>query len=800
MTKQRTMIRRESNNRLSGASSASSTSATVQYAMDSILPTTEDVKTRKMDSMMMSAYDQSDGEYSERMDDDDDEYDDTTTVCTEEEEVRTPKMMDRSVRRNQIEHSIKRRLDKMSQQLEEWKHRHDDLVNDDDNDDQSDRASSAPLNQRGNIRRKSPVLAVVRDTNARQKQRADIASNNQSNQNNQSNKEDLAKLQSVQQELTESKKENERLKSRISECQSLYQKAKKQGEVAIDLRHKLNAKNDECKKLVRTIKAMVAKEKEHREKEKSNALLQKRYNEQMVQIKDLKKQIDDYQTQVQGLQSENADINRKMKDKEDEHREAIQQLEQNVQNAQNAQKEASRASMNHKEQIERIQRDLMEWKQTCKELNDDLDRVKREHSIKLKSADDVLNQKLSEVLDREKKYKDHNRTLQKKVEELIQKSLVNEQYLTDQIEWKTKYEQESTKWRSEKLEWANERLDMEGQLKKLKEIQDQTQEGIRSDIEKYKTMIHKERFMRESLEEKILELNNTLSEMERKAALQREISSLDALKTEDYSQKLTDIRRTQRKLEQNHNEMQQRLASYMHKYNHTLREMSELKNLHSKAMEQLNARAFKKDSFDSDSDGFSDDYATRNRARKSLKDISDLQEKCDHDVKEYKSKMSSLIKDMTTHGQEISGLRQAFQMLKAKMSALPQSPEKKATRSISQSKRSSMLNNYNGSSDDERFDMLTDDSDTSSDDELPDRLKPTRLRSRSADLARKTASKLAAATALSSSGGDKTTNKSLKKKKSKSSSAATDFSKPTFSSEAKTTASSATPTSIKKKK
>jgi DNA repair exonuclease SbcCD ATPase subunit len=333
------------------------------------------------------------------------------------------------------------------------------------------------------------------------------------------------------------------------------------------------------------------------------------------------------------------------------------------------------------------------------------------------------------------------------VEELLQKSLVNEQYLSEQLEWKNQYEQESSKWRIEKMNWTNEKIEMEERLKTLKEVQDKTEQTVRTEIEKYKNIIQKERSIRESLEEEIEELKKTIDELKRTMDLEKEMINMSQIKkNEEQMHQIKEIRKSQRKLEKNFQNLQEKLSSYMHKYNQTLREMGELKGMHLKMVEQLKKSNYDDESSDFDEDTesiysgngleYKEDFSIKNTGASQdnkeamKKNIPTLGIKYESDIKEYKRKMSSLIKDMNDRGEEISSLRHAFQSLKSKLNSDTMKEPTKKEDSFDP-KRASMYNNYEASSNDDRYMQPSDFSDSSNDER--DIAKSPKRRSKSAD-------------------------------------------------------------------
>jgi chromosome segregation ATPase len=190
-------------------------------------------------------------------------------------------------------------------------------------------------------------------------------------------------------------------------------------------------------------------------------------------------------------------------------------------------------------------------------------------------------------------------------------------------------------------------------------------------------------------------------------------------KTDEYKQ-LRELRKGQAKMENNFLKLQQKLEQSMKKYKKAMVKITELKAVQSKLIDRLSRE---REDTESETDsvfslgGLSEESDTENTkvTKKQNNNGTDerladqLQTEADKDVREYRNNLTHLIQDMKDHGQEISGLRKAFQQLKTKMtSGSSTSAAKPATVSSDDttkgltSTRTSMYNNYIESSDDDR--------------------------------------------------------------------------------------------------
>jgi hypothetical protein len=231
--------------------------------------------------------------------------------------------------------------------------------------------------------------------------------------------EQVLKELSVLREAEEKSDDTE--KELIAKAKELHVQNKKQNEHLLAMRQKLNEKSTEAKQLAKTVQELKLQEQEARkekiEVERTLAGLQKRHSDLITQCKELKQCARSMENE---LEQSSAEQEKKHHSLVRERTELRRQLEYSEKRVSELESDLTREKSNYTKVVEEkstLKREVIDLKQTLKELQADYERSQREREIRLATADELLNSKVKEVLDREMKQKEVNRELQRRLED-----------------------------------------------------------------------------------------------------------------------------------------------------------------------------------------------------------------------------------------------------------------------------------------------------------------------------------------------------------------------------------------------
>lgn len=229
---------------------------------------------------------------------------------------------------------------------------------------------------------------------------------------------------------------------------------KKQSEQLIAMRQKLNEKSIEikqCEKLVKEIKAHEQElKKEKLDVEKSYQNLQKRHSELFNQCKELKQCAKSMEDELEISHKEQEKRTSTWTSQKNELKRVNEQEHQRISELESSLYKERENSIKLAEESNTLRREIIELKQNCKEFQNDVDRLKKEHDIRLSTADEIFNNKVRDVLDRELKLKESMRDVQRHLEESEQKRH-ELQYQLDEAISANKKDDSSVKWREERV-------------------------------------------------------------------------------------------------------------------------------------------------------------------------------------------------------------------------------------------------------------------------------------------------------------------------------------------------------------